>query len=143
MSQISNGSRLHFIGPFRAKLISAHHTADLPVPERLRASLLTNRADPLGRGHTECARAAAARCPVRLERVDRLTLVIPHEFGFHLPGSGLIQQLGLFDDEARLRFFGPISSSKQRFERPEEFRFMPSAVEILHSQSAYASELVT
>ena len=130
------GARLHLIGPFAARLASAHHTAELDVPQRLRASLLTQGANSLGLGYIECPRAAADRRPVRLDRVDRRTLIIPHEFAFYLPGSALIQQLGLFDDEDRLRFFGRLSSSKQHVERPEDFRFMAGAVEVIHSRAA-------
>lgn len=130
------GARVHLIGPFTARLVSAHHTAELDLPDRLQASLLTQGANSLGLGYIECPRAAADRRPVRLQRVDRRTLIIPHEFAFHLRGSALIQQLGLFDDEERLRFFGRLSSSKQHVERPEEFRFMAGAVEVMHSRSA-------
>jgi len=142
MSELSNGprpnasTRLHLIGPFRARLVSAHHTAHLDAPERLRASLLTQGANPLGLGHIECPRAAAAQRPVRLQRIDSRTLVIPHQFAFHLPGSALIQQLGLFDDEGRLRFFGQLSSSRQGVERPEDFHFPATTVEVMHSRPA-------
>lgn len=131
----SAGVRVHLIGPFTARLVSAQHAAELDVPDRLRAGLLTQGANALGLGHIECARAAAEHRPVRLQRIDSRTLVIPHEFAFRLPGSALIQQLGLFDEEGRLRFFGRLSSQKQHVERPEEFRFMAGAVEVMHSRA--------
>ncbi len=132
------GGQLHRIGPFTAKLASTPVALSLDVAERLDASLLTQAADTLGRGYTECPRTASSRRPVRLiRRNGSRTFVIPHRFGFHLPGSALIQQLGLFDDEGRLRYFGALSSSRQGFERPEEFSFESGAVEIFHNDQIW------
>lgn len=135
---LRGGGQLYRIGPFTAKLTSTPLALSLDVAERLDASLLTQAADTLGRGYTECPRTASSRRPVRLvRRGGSKTFVIPHQFAFHLPGSALIQQLGLFDDQARLRYFGALSSSRQGFERPEEFSFESGAVEIFHNDQTW------
>lgn len=122
--------QLYRIGPFKAKLTPTPVNEAEEVPERLNASLLTRAANMHGFGYLECARAAACRRPVRLVRTGSRKMVIPHAFSFHLPGSALIEQLALFDEQGRLRFFGPLISPRQGFERPEEFRFEGSAVEV-------------
>ena len=122
--------QLYRIGPFKAKLNPTPLTEAEDIPERLNASLLSRSANMHGLGYVECARATAIRHPVRLVRTGSKKMVIPHAFSFHLPGSGLIKQLALFDDQGRLRFFGPLISQRQGFERPEEFRFEGGAVEV-------------
>lgn len=122
--------QLYRIGPFKAKLTPTPVNETEEVPERLSASLLTRAANMHGLGYSECARTASCRRPVRLIRTGPKRMVIPHAFSFHLPGSALIEQLALFDDQGRLRFFGPLISPRQGFERPEEFHFESSAVEV-------------
>ncbi|CAN5275953.1 hypothetical protein BH09PSE1_BH09PSE1_05730 [soil metagenome] len=130
--------QLFRIGPFTAKLTPTPLALTLGVPKRLEASLLTRAADTLGRGYTECPRTASCRRPVRLERrAGSKTFIIPHQFAFHLPGSALIQQLGLFDDQGRLRYSGALSSSRQGFERPEEFHFDGGSVEVFHNDQTW------
>lgn len=129
--KLSEGYKLHLIGPFRAKLTPTPYSLSAEEPERLHASLLTQAPTARSVGYVECPQTTTSRQPVRLARVGSKTLIIPHAFAFVVPGVGLIQQLGLFDDEGRLRYFGPLISSRQAFERPEEFRFEGGAVEIM------------
>jgi hypothetical protein len=138
LNQQLGGRRLHRIGPFRARLQPTPFARSVELPERLNASLLTHAVNTHGYDYVECPQTAAARRPVRLVRAGSKTLVIPHEFVFYLPGCALIQQLGLFDDQGQLRYFGHLASSRQSFERPEEFRFEGGAVEVsLHGNGTF------
>lgn len=122
--------RLHSIGPFRAKLQAVVHLLGEKLPDRLDASLLSVGADIHGFGYIESSRTAASRRPVRVLKRSAGIATVPHEFAFQVPGSGLIEQLGLFDQQGRLRFFGGLVSSRQGVERPEEFRFEAHSVEL-------------
>lgn len=131
-------ARLHYVGPFKAKLSPTQLARTSPVPDRLLASLLVQAPDVYGKGWVENPRTASARQPVRVLNSSPTTMSVRNEFGFDLPGSGLVAQLGLFDDQGRLWFFGPMTSPRQRLERPEEFRFPAGSVEITLSRHGAA-----
>jgi hypothetical protein len=129
--------RLFHVGPFQAVLQPTPLGETLETPGRLHGSLLTRAADLNGSGYAECARAAAVRRPVRLVRASSRFLTIQHAFSFNLPGSALIEQLGLFDDDDRLLFFGDLKSARQAVERPEVFTFEADAVRIMKSRPGH------
>lgn len=126
----TSAARLHAIGPFRTKLQPVVHLLGEDLPDRLNASLLSVGADTHGFGYLESPRTAALRRPVRILKRSARIATVPHEFAFQLPGSGLIEQLGLFDPQGRLRFFGGLVSSRQGVERPEAFHFDAHSVEL-------------
>jgi hypothetical protein len=61
-------------------------------------------------------------------------LIVPHDLVFHIPGCGLIEQLGLFDDAGQLMFSGPLKTSRQASERPEVFEFPAEGVRLMHGR---------
>lgn len=126
--------RLHLVGPFRAELHPTPLAMGHNPPERLVASLLTKGPNSAGAAYVESSQTASERRPVRLSRTGRRTLVIPHAFAFRVPGSGLVEQLGLFDEQGRLLFFGNLRSTRQAVERPEIFEFPDGAVTLLHER---------
>lgn len=125
-------SRLHKIGPFTARLIPTmvfRGFEESPGPYY--ASLLREGADASGSGFVECPRTALDRRRVRVSVLNKSALVIHHPIEFALPGSGLIEQLGLFDSAGQLLFFGPLLSQRQHPVRPETFRFEADSVKII------------
>lgn len=124
--------RLYLVGPFNADLRPTQIAAEQNPPERLFAGLLAKAANSLGAGYVESPRTASDRRPVRLARTNPQRLVIPHPFSFRLPGCGLIEQLGLFDADGTLLFFGSLRSARQAVERPEVFEFEEAEVQIRH-----------
>ncbi|PZT98996.1 MAG: hypothetical protein DI624_06465 [Brevundimonas sp.] len=126
--------RLHLVGPFRAELRPTPFAVRQNPPDRLLAGLLTEGASLTGTAYVESPHTALERRPVRLSRTGRQTLIIPHAFAFRLPGSGLVEQLGLFDEDGRLLFFGNLRSPRQAVERPETFDFPEGAVTLLHER---------
>jgi len=130
----SKPTRFHLIGPFSATLRATELADGRDLPERLFASLLTQGPDLHGRGFMESARTSGERRPVLWRRVDSKALVIPHSFSFKIPGSGLVEQLGLFDGDDRLMFYGPLKSQRQAVERPELFEFPEGSVRLMHSK---------
>lgn len=130
----SQGARYHLIGPFTATLRATDIAECHELPERLFASLLTQGPDLNGRGYVESPRTTGERRPVLWRRIDSRALVIPHRFEFRIPGSGLIEQLGLFSPDGGLMFYGALKSQRQASERPEVFEFPENSVRLLHSK---------
>mgnify|MGYP000974715226 CR=1 FL=1 len=127
-------TRSFLIGPFAATLRATSSAEGHELPDRLFASLLTQSPGAGGHGYVESPRTAGERRPVRWRRLDSRTLVIPHDFSFAIPGSGLVEELALFDGDGRMMFHGPLKSQRQALERPERFEFPEGSVRLMHSR---------
>lgn len=134
MSSTHHPTRFFLIGPFAAVLKATSSAEGRELPDRLFASLLTQGPSPGGRGYVESPRTVGERRPVRWRRIDSKTLVIPHAFSFAIPGSGLVEELALFDDDGRMMFHGPLRSQRQALERPERFEFPEGNVRLMHAR---------
>ncbi|HRO33052.1 MAG TPA: hypothetical protein PLQ03_06525 [Brevundimonas sp.] len=131
-----SAARSFLIGPFAAMLRATSFAEGSDLPDRLFASLLTQAPGTGRHGYVESPRTAGERRPVRWSRVDSRMLVIPHAFGFVIPGSGLVEELALFDGDGRMMFHGPLRSQRQALERPERFEFPEGSVRLMHARPA-------
>lgn len=134
MNSTHHPTRFFLIGPFAAVLRATSSAEGQELPHRLFASLLTQGPSTGGRGYIESPRTAGERRPVRWRRIDTKTLVIPHDFSFVIPGSGLVEELALFDGDGGMMFHGPLRSQRQALERPERFEFPEGNVRLMHTR---------
>lgn len=136
MSPTHQPTRFFLIGPFAAVLRATSSAEGQELPDRLFASLLTQGPSTDGRGYIESPRTVGERRPVRWRRIDSKTLIIPHDFSFNIPGSGLVEELALFHGDGPMMFHGLLRSQRQALERPERFEFPEGNVRLMHARSS-------